>query len=272
MSDLNRPKNLRTPNNNQASSVRTGYITVSIVSHGHGSMVQQLVEHLLNFTEVKQILLTFNLPEDLNIPTDHRIELVYNKTPKGFASNHNSAFELSTQEFFCPLNPDVKLIHNPFPSLLDAIHGFDVGMVAPLVETTNGVQEDSWRKFPTFSTIALKLLGGNDGRYTAPLDNHNFNIDWAAGMFMLFPCDVFRQLGGFDEEFFLYYEDVDISARLWKHGYRLLACPSAVVVHDARRDSRRKLSHLRWHLISMIRYLFKRYAGFYSRYQRDYDY
>lgn len=73
-------------------------------------------------------------------------------------------------------------------------------------------------------------------------------------MFMLFPRTVYEQLGGFDETYFLYYEDVDLCARLRKLGYRVGYCADVSVVHDARRASHSNLSYLRRHLASMARF------------------
>ena len=57
-------------------------------------------------------------------------------------------------------------------------------------------------------------------------------------MFMLVRSADYMAVGGFDEGFFLYYEDVDICARLWRSGRKVVICPEAIVVHDARRASR----------------------------------
>jgi N-acetylglucosaminyl-diphospho-decaprenol L-rhamnosyltransferase len=101
------------------------------------------------------------------------------------------------------------------------------------------------------------MLGGGGGRYSFEVGDETFDADWVAGMFMLFRADDYRALGGFDEGFFLYYEDVDICARLWKAGRPVLACPKAQVIHDARRASRQNLRYMRWHAGSMARYLGK---------------
>ena len=77
-------------------------VCVSIVSHGHGAMVERLVTALLDYPEVGQIILTLNVPENLVIPDDARISLVHNSTSKGFGANHNSAFLKCMQAFFAP--------------------------------------------------------------------------------------------------------------------------------------------------------------------------
>ncbi len=235
-------------------------IAVSIVSHGHGSMVGELVCKVLDLPEVSEVLLTLNVPEDLQLPHDERLRIVRNSRPKGFGANHNTAFAMSAQPYFCPMNPDIGLKESSFPPLMLALANNLVGLAAPRVNAPNGRHEDSWRYFPTLRSLFAKFLGKSDGRYTIPANGLAFSPDWVAGMFMLFRSAAFRDIGGFDEGFFLYYEDVDICVRLWKSGYRIVAVPEAVVVHDAQRDSHRSGRHLRWHLASMARYFLKHWG------------
>jgi len=232
-------------------------IAVSIVSHGHGDMVGRLVGQLLAFPEVAQVILTLNVPESVTLPDDARVTVIGNAEPKGFGANHNAAFAACAQTFFCPLNPDIEFDRNPFPVLSAALGDNRVALVAPLVRSPDGKIEDSMRHFPTPGSLLTKALGGSDGRYVVREGEAAFAPEWVAGMFMLFRGRDFHELGGFDERFFLYYEDVDICVRVWQKGMRILACPKASVIHDARRDSRRSLRHLRWHLVSMARFLWK---------------
>ena len=74
---------------------------------------------------------------------------------------------------------------------------------------------------------------------------------------MLFRSSAFMRVGGFDEGFFLYYEDVDICARLRQCGESILACPAARVVHTAQRASRYNPRYALWHVSSMARYFVK---------------
>lgn len=235
-------------------------IAVSIVSHGHGVMVANLVAQLLKYPEITQVLVTLNISEVLNLPEDRRVQVISNISPRGFSANHNSAFRVITAEYFCPLNPDIELLSNPFTALLAAMTDTNIGMAAPRVDSPAGIQEDSWRRFPTLFSLIKKVLGKRDGRYPVPADGEVFSPEWVAGMCMLFRSTDYRTLGGFDDGFFLYYEDVDICVRLWKSGRRLVACPGVAVIHDARRDSHRKFQHLRWHLSSMARYFFKHWG------------
>lgn len=235
-------------------------ITVSIVSHGHGAMVARLTEDVLRFPEIGQVILTLNIPESIILPRDTRLLVLENCTPMGFAANHNAAYRRSDQPYFCPLNPDIQLQGNPFPELLAALEEPSVAIAAPLVVNPLGIVEDSLRRFPTFTLLALKCLGLSDGRYSIERGGKSVLVEWVAGMFLLFRSADFQRLQGFDPHFFLYYEDVDICVRAWKAGMKVVACPSVRVIHDAQRASRRNLRHMRWHLASMVRYFLKHWG------------
>lgn len=237
-------------------------ISISIVSHGQGSLVDETLNDLARYSaELRyEVILTRNIPEQMVLkPRDFPYPLteVQNVVPKGFGANHNAAFRLSRGEWFCVMNPDIRMPENPFPRLIEEIGMHDAAVVAPAVCSPAGEIEDSVRRFPTPLSLVRKVLRQGDGRYTFALGDETFAAEWVGGMFMLFRAEDYRRIGGFDEGFFLYYEDVDICARLWRAGRRVLACPSAWVVHDARRASRRSFRYMRWHARSLARYFGK---------------
>lgn len=75
---------------------------------------------------------------------------------------------------------------------------------------------------------------------------------------MLFRRDAFEAVGGFDERFHLYYEDVDLCARIRLSGKEVILCRSVEVIHDARRESHRNMRYFAWHLVSMLRFFMSR--------------
>lgn len=234
-------------------------IAISIVSHGHGVMLHPQVDELLQFPEVEKILITLNIPELVNLPADDRIQVIQNISPKGFGANHNQAFSFCDSQFFCVLNPDISFDENPFPQLLQVASG-GVGLVAPIAKNLDGGIEDSVRRFPSPVSILLRRLFDYQDGYSFAQGDASFYPEWVGGMCMLFKSSAYAGLGGFDEAYFMYVEDVDICTRLWRAGYKVLVCPSAVVFHDARRASRKSLQHLSWHISSLLRYFF-RYLG-----------
>lgn len=235
-------------------------IAVSIVSHSHGQMVSELVKSLIDMPEVKQIVVTLNVPERIDLPSDPRVVVVENDHPQGFGANHNAAFRLCNQAYFCPLNPDISLIGNPFPALLDAMAHYQTSLIAPLIISPAGNVEDSARRFPSLRELVLRPFGGKQHRYSLQTGEGSIYPDWIAGMFMLFNASDYARLSGFDENYYLYYEDVDICTRVWRAGLKVALCTDAQALHDARRASRSNLRHLRWHLCSMGKY-YLRYWG-----------
>lgn len=232
-------------------------LTVSIVSHGHGSMLGPLVDQLLGFPEVTQIVLTYNIPEAPLTIADSRIVIVNNQRPKGFGANHNAALSLSTGKRFCVLNPDVSFDQNPFPILVKSLEMPKTALAVPRVVGATGETEDSLRAFLTPVSMLKRLTGFNPGTFSLNENAAPIYPDWAAGMFMLFNAEAYARIGGFDEAFFMYCEDADICTRMWAAGYRIIACPAVSIIHPGQRASHRSVRHIVWHVKSLLRYFIK---------------
>lgn len=221
-------------------------------------MLPGLLEDLIACPEVERILLTRNIPDPHDLTAQNeRVTVIDNLRPEGFGANHNAAFRNATSPFFAVLNPDIRLDGNPFPELLACMQDDRVALSAPAVVNPAGGLEDSAREFPSLSDLLNKALGRYDGRLYYALGDPPRSAPWVAGMFMLLRSTDYVAMNGFDEGFFLYYEDVDLCARLWRSGRRVILCPHVRVVHDARRASHRNLRHMRWHIVSILRYLIK---------------
>ena len=205
-----------------------------------------------------EVFVTLNVPEDeafLSLYRDLPITVVRNAIPLGFGANHNRAFDQASGDIFVVVNPDVRITHAPFEALARGFEDARVGACAPVVVAPDGEVEDSVRRFPSVVRLAVRvLLRRRRAEYPinlpAPLP-----IDWAAGMFVAFRCRAFRSVSGFDERYFMYFEDADICRRLWRGGWSVLLVPGAKVIHDAQRASHRSAEHLRWHLRSALRFL-----------------
>ena len=140
-------------------------ITISIVSHRHGIMLPNLIKSLCSFNEVGQIILTKNVAEEFELPISDKIELIVNEYPKGFGSNHNTAFSLAKYKNFCIVNPDVEFIGNPFTSIISILNEdiYKNSIIAPLVVNSELRIEDSARYFPTLRSLIKKMVFGNRG-------------------------------------------------------------------------------------------------------------
>jgi len=235
-----------------------GKITLSIVSHGQGGLIRLLLKDLvaLSFCNF-DVILTINIPEDESPYQGYPfpIKIIRNAYPKGFGANHNAAFALSISEWFCVVNPDIRIRDLNLESLLSPFNNKTVAVVAPIVLSPNGIVEDNARRFPTFIRLTKRVLfnkrGADYESSVAP-----YFVDWVAGMFVVFRRDAYNQVGGFDDRrFYMYLEDADICRRLAKKGWQVMVNPCVKVIHAAQRASRRNLLHMRWHFVSALRYL-----------------
>ncbi|WP_288937946.1 glycosyltransferase family 2 protein [uncultured Sphingomonas sp.] len=233
-------------------------LSISIVNHGHHDHVIALLEDLARIAGKTplEIILTNNIPAGAvtTLPDGLAGTVINNPSPVGFGHNHNKALAQAMGDIVCVLNPDIRLPYDPFPNLLAALHDPCVGLVAPAILSAQQQLEDSARRFPTPWSLLQRRLGGNDGRYRYARNDEPFAVDWVAGMFMLMRVETFYIINGFDQRYFLYCEDIDLCARLWRSGQSVILCPNAAAIHDARRDSHRKLKFLRWHVASYARY------------------
>ena len=258
-----------------ATSPSSAAVVMSIVSHGHGEQVALLLAQLgqLPAGSVQGVVLTLNAPSlDVSPALDAalgnagllerlNLQLLRNPEPLGFGANHNQAFKhargpmgLPDTGGFCVVNPDIELAiqspgalpgHALLPSLLAALAPPEVGMAYPAQLDAAAVALDFERVLPTPQAIFLRQLGRQPVR--APEVP-----DWVSGAFMAFKVDVFAGLGGFDERYFLYGEDVDICLRLQLAGYTL-ARASTSVIHHTHRQTLRNPRHLSWHVQSLLR-------------------
>tara|TARA_B100000963_G_C22612531_1_gene665562 strand:- start:187 stop:939 length:753 start_codon:yes stop_codon:yes gene_type:complete len=234
-------------------------ITISIVSHGQISLVYNLLEDLNNQDHDNiphEIIITINTPEDFSLISKFEnlnIVIIENEICKGFGENHNFAFLQSKSDYFCIVNPDIRILSLGFNNLISQLSS-ECKIIAPLVLSPNGTIEDSFRKYPSI----LNLFTRHIGKKKEPdyeLNDMPICVDWIAGMFMLVKSNHFRNIRGFDEKFFMYLEDVDICKRTYSDGGVVIVDPREKVIHDARRASFKSFQHLKWHILSLIRFL-----------------
>lgn len=232
-------------------------VSVSIVSHGHGLLVENLLADLRSQTIASsiEVILTRNLQGeeiawDVPDETLGAMRIVDNPVSRGFGANHNSAAQHATGELLVICNPDISI---PDSNLMNALIGhvesrkFD--LAAPRVCRPDGGTEDHVRNNLTPWSLLVRHLTRH-GKKAALLGR---TFQWYAGMFLIIRRAAYDRLGGFDERFFLYCEDYDLCARAYLSGMASGYVSDCVVVHDARRDSRKSLRHLRWHLSSLFR-------------------
>lgn len=232
-------------------------ITLSIVSHGTPHLVNSLLRSFSEFyifplqiiiTENKNTNVDFELPECI-----HNIKILINETPKGFGANHNAAFKYCDHGIFVVMNPDIKFIDIDFA--LNEIHNLHIHnrnvdfLAVPKILNPDSTEAEIIRKDLTVASLVKRKIY----KKTAIVDNEKI---WFPGMFHIYNSNTFLKTM-FDERFFMYCEDADISRQVRNIGGKLEIIDSIEIIHVGQRDSQRKLRYFFWHSMSVIKYLVK---------------
>ena len=242
------------------SDAASPLLTISIVSHLQRAMVGELLADLgrLRPLGVGKLILTLNLPEELPEGIDSlpfEVLVLRNDRARGFGANHNRAFKHCTTPWFAIFNPDLHLISDFLVASLRALDPADA-LLAPRILEGGGAPADATRRLFTPWQFVRRLLGSRDPAQAG-------EVDWIAGICLLVRSSAFAAVGGFDERFYLYLEDADLSLRMQLAGWRIRQIEDAAVIHAAQRASHRSLRHLRWHVSSLLKHWM---SGAYWRY------
>lgn len=225
-------------------------LVISVVSHGHAAQVYVLLLQLaaLKLPIWTRVVLTWNIQEEdpnfSNKEWPFVLEVISNALPQGFGMNHNKALAQATEDFVCVLNPDIEFVknNNPWSSLVATAAQSGVGCAYPLQVNGQGHMQDSERALPTPAALWRRWF----------LRKADARVDWVNAACMVLPRTVWNSVGGFDESYHMYCEDVDLCLRIQLAGLAIVRAP-VQVVHAGQRASHRRWSHLKWHVRSLLR-------------------
>ena len=241
-------------------------ITVSIVSHKQFyqvlNCIQSFERHSKNnffYVITINILEVFSENDLKNITKNYKI--IINDKPLGFGANHNNASKNVVADTFIVCNPDIEIINfdiKKFESF-ESKNQF----LAPQVQIREN--ENSYydfRDFPFFSNVLtrqLKKLILRSQNYQK--ENYSLKYSWFPGYFMIFDIKIFKSIGGFDCDFFMYCEDVDLCLRLKKQKHKINLSNNIRVNHIGQFSSNKKPKYFIMHIISLLKLNFKMYRG-----------
>jgi GT2 family glycosyltransferase len=201
------------------------------------------------------------------------VTIIRNKENRGFAVACNQGAAVASGEFLLFLNPDTRLFENslsvPMAFMLSPENA-DVGIVGiQLVDEGSHITQ-SCARFPTLAIFFAQALGVNRLPGLRHLNTHmsewahdnSATVDHVIGAFYLMRHSIFESLGGFDERFFVYLEDLDLSLRAHQAGYRSVFLAGAQAFHAGGGTSRQVKAHrLFYSLRSRLLYGFKHFPA-----------
>lgn len=247
-------------------------VSASVVTHNSAVVIEQLLDSL--YTHTRGVELQVYVVD--NASTDDTLDRVRASFPqavllpqtdnRGFGHGHNCVIPLLSSDYHLIINPDITFDHDVLKELCAFMEQHrDVVLTTPQIRFPDGRIQAVPRRAPKWRYALggrLEKLGGPfrrwRTRYTlrdCPLTEY-IDLTFCTGCFMLIRTEAFRAVGGFDEAYFLYCEDADLSRRLQPYG-RLLCLPSVTVQHAWERGSSKSWFLFRTHMRSLWIYFEK---------------
>ncbi len=199
------------------------------------------------------------------------VKTVLSDTNDGFSKANNKGLEIAGGEFILFLNPDTKILPGTLDECITYAEKSGAGALGCRVRLENGELDLACKRgFPTLKNSFCKFTGlskvfpksklfcGYNLTYIP--DDEVCEIDCLVGAFMLIPAQVLSEVGSFDEEFFMYGEDVDLCLRIKNAGYPVVYYGKSEIIHKKRASSRKSKAAKKAFYDSMLIYYKKHYG------------
>ena len=198
---------------------------------------------------------------------DFDVTVIENGKNIGFGAAHNKALNLSLGKYHFIINPDILVKSDVLSDMADFMdENPDVALSMPNILNGDGTIQYLPKEIPTAKYLFLGRLAKFGGKFKEIRDRYIWadrelkvptKIDFCSGCFMCISSQVFKDLGGFDERYFMYLEDVDLTLRAKSFG-KAVIIPEISVTHSWERESAKKLKYLFIHLSSARKFLRRR--------------
>jgi GT2 family glycosyltransferase len=254
-------------------------VTASVVLFNTpDSQLSRLLDCIKCANLISKVYLIDNSP-DINISDLYSLPwVVYIRSIRnvGYGAGHNIAIReiIDQSKFHFVLNPDIYFEPDAIHQMIARMrHDESIGQLMPKVIYPDGRLQYLCKLIPTpmdlfarrFFRGPLKAMAKRKSekfelRFTGY--NREMDVPYLSGCFMLFRTSALKKVGLFDERFFMYPEDIDITRRIHAQ-FRTLFFPSATIVHDHAKESYKSKKMLWIHLTNLIKY-FNKWGWFFD--------
>lgn len=200
------------------------------------------------------------------------VRLVANHENRGFTAASNQGLAQAEGRYLLLLNPDTEVVGDALATMIDHMDGHpEVGVLGPQLRYPDGSRQSSRRRFPTFSTAIVESTvvqeWWTDNRFLRRYymadtpDDQVQPVDWLVGACLLVRRQAYEQVGGLDEGFFMYSEELDWCRRIKAAGWGVVYLPTATVIHYEGKSSEQVVAARHIHFqSSKVRYFRKHYG------------
>lgn len=245
-------------------------VTGSIVTYNNISTIAKTLETLFDETQNVDFKLYVvdngsqdGTPEYIE-KNFSQVSVIRSEKNVGFGAGHNIVINSIDSSYHAIINPDIVLQENAIKKMVDYMEeNTDIGLLSPRICFPDGRDQILGKRNPQLKYLVASRLRGDEPskllREYAMLDcdlSKPVRIENATGCFMLLRTDLLKKIGGFDEGYFMYFEDADLARRV-NEVSKCVYYPHAIVNHVWGRESKRNLKLMCVHIDSMFRYFCK---------------
>jgi GT2 family glycosyltransferase len=246
-------------------------ISISLVSLNQKHDLQRLLPGLFRAIEglSAEVLLVDNRSSDGTSEwlQEHYpdLDVCHNPNVTGYGGNHNINLGRSKGRYFVVMNSDMSIVSDVFRLLMEFMDANpDIGIVSPMILNEDGTIQGLNKRYPSildlllrrfFSSTSIPLIQDRLDYYEMRDIGYSRigDIPFLSGAFMFCRSELLKAIGGFDANYFLYFEDVDLCRRV-QRSHRTVYYPYASVIHFWERSAHKSMRHTRYFLTSALRY------------------
>ncbi|MDR3583443.1 MAG: glycosyltransferase family 2 protein [Candidatus Pacebacteria bacterium] len=212
-------------------------IIVAYNSHNHLERCVTSLYEKIKLADLWEIILVNNDPErDVHeLAVDFsRVKIVDHRKNVGFGSGVNLGAQAASGEILFFLNPDTEVLTENVAEVVEELEGNqDIGIIGGRIIDSAG-QSQPWSagRGISFYDLVRNNLGVSRSKFIWS-SSRKSECDWVAGTALFMAKELFHELGGFDERFFMYFEDMDLCRRTKLNGRKILFFPDFKVSHDS---------------------------------------
>lgn len=247
-------------------------LSVVIVNWNVRELLRRCLASLAGDREELEIIVVDNASTDGSVEMLRadfaHVRLVANTDNRGFPAANNQGIALARGRYVLLLNPDTEVLGDALTAMVRFMEAHpDVGLLGPQLLNPDGSVQSSRRRFPTLATAFFESTWLE--RWAPPAllrhyymldqpDDRTLDVDWVTGAAMLVRRQAIAQVGGMDEGFFMYSEELDWCRRIKAAGWRVVYYPAAQIVHHVGKSSEQAVParHINFQR-SKIRYVHK---------------
>jgi hypothetical protein len=224
-------------------------LSIIIVNYNVKEFLQNLLHSLQKAVQniSHEIIIVDNASDDGSVEFIREkfphVQLISNQTNLGFSKANNAALKIAKGKYFLLINPDTIVSEDTISTMIKFFEDHsDAGLAGCKILNPDGsLQLACRRSFPGPWTSFCKVTGLSTlfpksklfAKYNLTYldENETFEVDAISGSFMMMKKEVYEKVGGFDEQFFMYGEDLDLCYRIQQNGYKVYYYPGTQIIH-----------------------------------------